>query len=645
MKELLDELNPEQQSAVLFHSGPQLILAGAGSGKTRVITYKIAYLIHEAICRPQEILGLTFTNKAAEEMKSRVTDLLHIPRHQLWISTFHSFANRVLQQEIHHHPDYRSHFVIYDEADKAAAIKTIIKIHQLDAGDSDPKTAAEAISQAKTRLVAPLDFCNEFSYRKNQLYQEIYLHYDELLRRNNALDFDDLLKVLIELFQSCPGILDDYQQRFRYILVDEYQDTNRPQYLIVKMLSHRHRNICVVGDDDQSIYSWRGADIRNILDFETDFPDAAIYKLERNYRSTQNILTAASTVVNCNKDRMSKTLWTEAGDGEPLTVFNAVDDHEEARFVVEQIYREVTFNYRAFSEIAIFYRTNAQSRILEEYCRRFQQPIPYSIIGGFRFYERKEVKDLLSYLCVVHNPDDSLSMQRVINNPKRGIGDSTIEKGMSLISDRLPSLYQVLSDPESSQSFSSGLRTKTRSFVSMIEHFHSIRHQVPIHQLLTDIDSESGYSQQYRNELTIENQSRLDNIDELINAAYEFEDRNPQAKLEDFLNQIRLQSDIDQMRIDQDQITMMTIHCAKGLEFPVVFICGLEEGLFPLRYNQNEIESLEEERRLFYVALTRSRQKVYMSYANTRRRFQDYYHNEPSRFLSELPQELLDFHS
>lgn len=643
MTDLLEDLNPEQKAAVLYNSGPELILAGAGSGKTRVITFKIAYLIRENFCHPHEILALTFTNKAAEEMKIRVSDLLQIHRQQLWISTFHSFSNRILQQEIHQHPAYRSHYIIYDDTDKISAIKTVCKIHQVELSDIDLKSSAEAISQAKTRLIAPEDFCLHFSYKHNILYQKIYQFYAQLLQQNNALDFDDLLKVLIELFQYVPAVLAYYQNRFRYILVDEYQDTNHPQYILVKMLSQLHRNLCVVGDDDQSIYSWRGADIRNILNFESDFPEARIFKLEQNYRSTQNILSAASGVVNCNKGRMSKTLWTAAGDGEPLTVFNATDEHEEARFIVEQIYREVAFNYRSYSEIAIFYRTNAQSRILEEYCRRYQQPIPYSIIGGFRFYERREVKDLLSYLAVIHNRDDSLSLQRIINTPKRGIGDTTIENCLAMISSQKPSLYRVLSDQDSLTRLGSSTRAKICGFLDILDRFHTIQHDTSIHQLLTDIDTEIGYSQQFRQELSIENQSRLDNIDELINAAYEYEDRNPQANLEDFLNQIRLQSDIDQIKTDHDQITMMTIHCAKGLEFPVVFICGLEEGLFPLQYNLADSESLDEERRLFYVALTRSKQKVYLSHASSRRRYQDYYHNEPSRFLKELPQELLDY--
>ncbi len=645
--EYLNELNPQQRQAAEYTQGPELILAGAGSGKTRVITYKIAYLVRELGYFPHEILALTFTNKAAAEMRSRVEQMLNIPCEQLWISTFHSFTHKVLQRHIERHSSYRSRFLIYDDSDKISALKTLLKrIADTDIPFEREKIdfyrIGQIISRAKTQLIVPGDFLTHYTMHHSAFYQYYYQLYDELLKQNNALDFDDLLKVYLEIMKSSPDLLELYQNQFRYVLVDEYQDTNYPQYLIVRQLSEKHQHLCVVGDDDQSIYSWRGADIRNILEFESDFPDAEIFKLEQNYRSTQTILAAASHVVNRNKNRKRKELWTEGMTGEPLSVFTAANEHEEARFLVTQIYKEVTYNYRAYSDIAIFYRTNAQSRILEEYCRRFEVPIPYTIIGGFRFYERKEVKDLLSYLSVLYNPDDTLAFLRIINEPKRGIGDATLDKLLQFRSPSHPSLYRILSDASLVDQFSPKIKKKLQELLKIIEAFRLELGRKPLGKIIQEVDNAVGYSMQYENDLTVENQSRLDNINELLNAVYDYEERNESVDIGDFLNQIRLQSDIDRADLNNERITMMTIHCAKGLEFPVVFVCGMEDGLFPLHHNQNNPEDIEEERRLFYVALTRAKEKVYLSMSKQKRWRNNFFDSQPSSFLYELPQDMLE---
>ncbi len=640
----LNELNEVQYQAVIYNDGPQLIFAGAGSGKTKVITYKIAYLIEKENLLPWQILALTFTNKAANEMLERVNNLLKSNYSNLWISTFHSFANKILRMEAHN-LGYTNNFIIYDEQDRKSAIMTAIKKSGEIIDKEQMKTVIEYISKAKRRLINPENFVDNFENLKfKYTIANIYSEYNNILKKNNAMDFDDLLLNLVLLFQNFPLIKEKYQKKFKYILVDEYQDTNYPQYLIAKSLSEDNRKICVVGDDDQCIYSWRGADIKNILEFEKDFPDAKIFKLEQNYRSNQTILSAATAVVNSNKKRVKKTLWTEKEGGEPISLFAAADEKEEAYFIVNQIYKEVSFNYRKFSDIAVFYRTNAQSRILEQYCRTFHTPIPYNIYGGFRFYDRKEIKDIISYLNLVLNPEDDISFLRIINTPSRGIGKVTIDKVSNLAINNNISILKMINEDNflNKLSISTTRKQTLKNIAKEIYKLHNIRNNEKISTLLEEIDRIFKISEEYKNNQTIENISRLENIEEFYNFVYEYESKNPDAKLEHFLGEITLYSDVDQMDESEDRINFMTVHLSKGLEFPVVFICGLEDGLFPLYYNLYNEDALEEERRLFYVAITRAKEKVYLSYSQNRRYRDQYYTSTKSRFIDEIPEDLIE---
>jgi DNA helicase-2/ATP-dependent DNA helicase PcrA len=642
IEKLLADLNDEQRRAVVHTEGPVLVLAGAGSGKTRVLTYRIAYLLATGAAQPHEILAMTFTNKAAEEMKRRVEELLGGGQTPRWIGTFHSIFARILRREAER-LGFSRDFAIYDETDQLSVIKQGIRDLQLSESAVEPKAVRHAISQAKSVLIFP----DEFERRagdpwRRDVVSPLYRYYQRFLRENNALDFDDLLVNAILLFEQCPDVLQSYQERFRYILVDEYQDTNRAQYLLLKLLSSRHRNLCVVGDDDQSIYGWRGADIRNILDFQKDFPDCAIYRLERNYRSTEVILNAANSVIAKNKHRWDKRLWTDRAGGEKVTVVHALTAEDEARRVVELIEAEVYRHKRGFKDFAILYRTNAQSRVLEQALQ--QAGIAYEIVGGVRFFERKEIKDVLSYLRVVCNPLDTFSLRRIVNFPPRGIGQVTVARLEEVVRTQGIPLFEAMRRVESLPEIGAAAKRGIRNLVETIERFHQLRGELSAAEIATALVDELGIRQLYKEAGTEEARDRLNNIDELLYSIAMFCRTEEEASLERYLEQVALLADIDSWDDRANAVTLMTLHSAKGLEFPVVFITGLEEGLFPLRTSlEGDLRELEEERRLFYVGATRAKEKLYLTLATYRRRWStEEVQSQPSRFLLEIDERYVE---
>ncbi|MDZ7373073.1 MAG: UvrD-helicase domain-containing protein [candidate division KSB1 bacterium] len=645
VEKLLAELNEEQRQAVMHTNGPVLVLAGAGSGKTRVLTYRIAYLIATGAAQPNQILAVTFTNKAAEEMKRRVEALLgggEVPR---WVGTFHSVFARILRRE-GERLGFSRDFVIFDETDQLSVIKQGIKDLHLPENGVEPRAVRHAISQAKSHLIFP----DEFERRaadpwRRDVVVPLYRYYQRFLRENNALDFDDLLVNPILLFEQYPDVLRSYQERFRYILVDEYQDTNRAQYILLKLLSAQHRNLCVVGDDDQSIYGWRGADIRNILDFQKDFPDCAIYRLERNYRSTETILNAANSVISKNKHRWSKRLWTDRTGGDKVVIVRALTAEDEARRVVELIEQEVYRNKRNFKDFAILYRTNAQSRILEQALQ--QVGIAYEVVGGVRFFERKEIKDILSYLRVICNPLDTFSLRRILNFPPRGIGQATIARLEEVAQSQGIPLFEAMRRAESISGFTPSARRGILSLVEAVERFHQLRGELSAAEIATALVDQLGIRQMYKEAGTEEARDRLNNIDELLYSIAVFCRTEEEATLERYLEQVALLSDIDSWDDRANVVTLMTLHSAKGLEFPVVFITGLEEGLFPLRTAlEGDVHELEEERRLFYVGATRAKEKLYLTLASYRRRWSmEEVQSQPSRFLLEIDERFVEFDS
>ena len=616
MIDFLDDLNPKQKEAVRYVNGPLLILAGAGSGKTRVLVYKIAYLLCKCKAKPCEILALTFTNKAAEEMRSRIHKLVGNSARNISMGTFHSFCARVLRI-YSERLGFTKDFTIYDETDAKNLIKKIVRENDIGIMQT-PKAIYSRISLAKNSFISPESY-PIYSFVDERI-AKIYGIYQETLKENNALDFDDLLIKAYELFENHP----DAKERFssKYILVDEYQDTNHVQYLILKCLSAKHRNISVVGDDDQSIYRWRGADIRNILDFEADFPDAKIIRLEENYRSTKKILRAASSVVKNNVNRMGKELWTKKEEGEQLSILEAKDEQDEAHEIVRIIKEE----NRPLGEFVILYRTHAQSRIIEETLRR--ENIPYVIVGGVRFYERQEVKDALAYLRVIANPNDNVALLRIINVPHRGIGESTIRVLEQFASSEGIPLYVAVGMADKIDGLHQSKKNALLRFYRMMENCK--RTEKKPSKLLERVLESTGYIRRLEAEGGAESLTRIENVKELIASADKYN------KLEDFLNDVALLTDIDNWDKRNDKITLMTAHNAKGLEFPVVLITGLEEGLFPHFSSLYDEDELEEERRLFYVGLTRAKEKVYLSYAQSRNRRGT---TLPSRFLGELPQD------
>jgi DNA helicase-2/ATP-dependent DNA helicase PcrA len=645
--DFLDNLNDEQREAVLQTGGPLLILAGAGSGKTRVIAFRIAYLIGAGHADPHEILAVTFTNKAADEMRTRVETLVGPAASGAWISTFHSMCARLLRREAPAIGLSRD-FVIYDASDQLTAMKRVLRDLRIDDGVLQPRAALTRISQAKNRMDDVAAHAVAGFNPREEMFGKVYAAYQRALADANALDFDDLLLKTVDLFETAVAVRDRYSRRFRFIMVDEYQDTNRPQYLLIRRLADAHRNLCVVGDPDQSIYKWRGADLRNIMDFERDFPETRVVKLERNYRSTQVILDAASAVIRQNRNRKEKRLWTERTGGERIVYFRAGDELEEADFVARTAREALAGDVDA--SVAILYRTNAQSRVIEDAFRR--AGVAYKIVGGVRFYERKEVKDALAYLRLLINPDDDVSLRRVINVPARGIGKAVIEavEGVPLLiaaaeareARGAGSLWARLVAGLKAGVFAPRAAASLRAFRELVESLAETARREPVSAALAKVLDRSGYLQDLREERSEDAEGRIENLAELVSAAREFETREPEPSLSGFVDRLSLLSDVDEEEGASDaRVLMMTLHSAKGLEFPAVIITGLEEGLFPHSRSVDEEAELEEERRLCYVGMTRAESSLVLSGAARRRVFGEYRQTEPSRFIDEVPDDLL----
>ena len=635
----MKQLNDSQKAAVKAVDKPVLIFAGAGSGKTRVLTHKIAFLIKEDIVKAEEILAVTFTNKAAEVMKQRVTKLMKNKVQEINIGTFHSICARILRNEIRH-LGFSKDFAIYDRTDQISLLKIILAEENIPKNILMPKTVRNKISYFKSQLINPNHAMKSVKTAQDKSIIDVYKSYNKSLKENNAVDFDDLLNFPLDIFNNHPRILNKYQKLWKYILVDEYQDTNKAQFLLVKMLAEKHRNICVVGDDDQSIYGWRGADIRNILDFEKDFPECETYTLENNYRSTNQILHAAQSVVRNNSDRVDKDLLSVNGEGDLIGVIETHDEMEEADAVINALEKEIKMKKRTFNDFSILYRTNAQSRALEDSFRR--SAIPYKIIGGTRFYERKEVKDVLGYLRLIVNLKDTISLRRVINFPPRGIGLKTVDKCFIQSVKDNKKLFDVLKNPEPMK-----IRGKQGdsliAFYKLIKKYNELLPKLNASELARALVEEVGILKFYKRQDNIEDNERYNNVLEILNSIDEIVERKSNASINDFLEEVSLLTDIDEWNNDDNFVTMMTVHSSKGLEFPVVFLTGLEDGLFPLSIALNEKEIMEEERRLFYVALTRSQDMVYLLYATDRRRSgSDSWGGIVSRFVKEIPEVYLE---
>lgn len=631
-------LNPQQAEAVINTEGPMLIMAGAGSGKTKVLTCRVANLLQKGV-RPYRILAITFTNKAAAEMRERVNNMSGPAAKDVWLFTFHAFCARFLRMEIDKLPGYGGNFAIYDTADSQNLIKQILKEMNLDDKRFQPSGILSRISNAKNALQDAAAFARQAGDFYEQKVADIYSRYEQKLQLNNALDFDDLLMLSIKLLQENKEVREKYQDRFDYLLVDEYQDTNHAQYLLTKFLAAKHRNICVVGDADQSIYGWRGADIQNILDFEKDYPDAKVIKLEQNYRSTQIILDAANAVIENNTGRKPKNLWTENKSGADIIYFQAVDERDEARFVIEQLQNLQRTENKKLGDMAILYRTNTQSRIFEEML--IKSGISYNMVGGLKFYERKEIKDIIAYLRVIFNPADSLSLLRIINVPKRGIGDASLAKIQAYAAANNVSLFEAVSNAAAIDGLSSRFVSKLDDLAGIIFELMNLANEALVEDLIDRVLRDTGYLEELENERTPQAQSRIDNLHELISVAQEFAASEEENNLENFLAHVALVSDIDDTELGEDAITLMTLHSSKGLEFPVVFLVGMEEGLFPHARTLMDETEIEEERRLCYVGITRAKEKLFLSSTKMRTIYGNTVTYPPSRFLQEIPARLV----
>ena len=639
MNSLLTGLNKEQQQAVQHTEGPLLILAGAGSGKTKVLTVRVAYLLAQGV-NPYEILAITFTNKAAKEMKSRVEGLVGDVANRIWLSTFHSFCAKFLRFEIDSFLGYNSNFTIYDTSDSQAVIKAALKALNLDDKYYPVGAMIAAISDAKNQLLFASDFRKQARDFYQQKVADVYEYYERELRKNNALDFDDLLLVAVKLLQSNVTVLDKYSHRFRYVMIDEYQDTNHAQYLLAKLLASHWKNIAVVGDADQSIYAWRGADIQNILDFEKDYPNCTSIKLEQNYRSTKIILDAANAVIDNNEGRPEKNLWTDKIEGAKIQHFTAQSEHEEAAFIGDTIAKKHDIHDVPYGDMAILYRTNAQSRVLEE--ALIKRALPYTMVGGTKFYDRKEIKDVLAYLRVLYNPFDDLSLLRIINVPKRSIGATTVAKLQDYAREKGTSLFMTLTQLHLIDSIKGKTKEKLEEFGILIFTLVSEMEDKTVLDILESILDRTGYLAQLEESTDPQDQARAENIGELLSVAKDFQDTNPTGTVEDFLEQVALVNDVDSFEQEESKVTLMTLHAAKGLEFPIVFLGGLEEGLFPHSRTLMNPEEIEEERRLAYVGITRAEKELYISNATTRTVFGRTSSYLPSRFIDEIPEELVD---
>lgn len=646
--ELLNGMNPRQKEAVLHTDGPLLLMAGAGSGKTRVLTHRIAYLIEEKEVNPWNILAITFTNKAAKEMKERVNAILASGGEDVWVSTFHSMCVRILRRDVDF-IGYNRNFTIIDSSEQLTLMKRILKELNIDPKKYDPRSILGTISQAKNSLQTPQDFAKMQGSYYEEIAAKCYAAYQKELQYNQCMDFDDLIMNTIRLFEEHPDSLTYYQNKFHYIHVDEYQDTNHAQYTLVNLLAGRFRNLCVVGDADQSIYGWRGADMQNILDFEKDYPDAAVILLEQNYRSTKNILSAANQVIENNSNRKPKNLWTENKEGNKITYYRADNERDETRFIVDRMQEEIRSNHRNYGDFAILYRTNAQSRVMEE--TLLKANIPYKMVGGHKFYDRKEIKDILAYLNVLANPQDSISFERIVNSPKRGIGPGSIEKLRSFASLHEWPLLEAAQNVDLAN-IGGKAGQQLGAFGEMIQEVTQMIQYLTVTELTKEVLDRSGYLEDLKIQNTLEAQARIENLEEFLTVTQEFdkqfEQQNeedadaPEEKLTVFLNDLALVSDIDNLEEDASQVTLMTLHAAKGLEFPVVFLIGLEEGVFPLSRALMEESELEEERRLAYVGITRAEEALYLTNAFSRTLYGRTQYNRPSRFVEEIAQELLE---
>lgn len=637
MSELLENLNDKQQEAVEYMAGPLLILAGAGSGKTRVLTYKIAYLLEKEIVKPWQILAITFTNKAAKEMKERVEALVGQVSNDMWLGTFHSVCVRILKREIEL-LGYTRDFNIFDEIDKEKVIKEVMKKLNIDEKVYPVGLIKSEISKAKEAMKDEISYQKDAmgDFRKEEI-AKVYNMYQETLKKNNSIDFDDIIMLTVRLFLENPDRLLYYQNKFKYILVDEYQDTNRSQFLLISMLSSATGNICVVGDESQSIYGFRGADISNILNFEQEFPNAKIVKLEENYRSTQNILNAANEVIKNNKSKIDKQLWTENEEGDKIEYKTLNNEYEEVEYVVDEIDDICRKEHENYSNFAVLFRTNAQARVLEEVFMK--AGTPYKLIGGIKFYARKEIKDIISYLKLIQNTNDNIALKRIINEPKRGIGNTALDKLDALSSQSGMSIFEFIQDSNNLVGFRSA--GNIMSFRDMINELIKKKDKIKVSELIKETLKDSGYEDMLNSEGTKETEIRFDNLMEFIGVAIEFENENAENSLGDFLDSIALVSDVDNLDESTDAVTLMTMHSAKGLEFDNVFLVGMEEGLFPSKRSIEEDAQTEEERRLCYVAITRAKKHLFITNTKKRTLYGSTTYSIPSRFIDEIPENLL----
>ncbi len=638
MQNLIEGLNDKQKEAVLATEGPCLVIAGAGSGKTKVLTHKIAYLLSEKNVKPWNILSITFTNKAANEMKQRVEKLVGEASQEMWLGTFHSICVRILRRFIDR-IGFDTTFLIFDSTDQRTLVKECIKSIGLDDKLFTDRSVLSEISNGKNDMLEPKAYQVKYNgdFRKEKI-GEVYELYQKKLKENNALDFDDIINYTIKILTENPDVLEYYTEKFKYVLVDEYQDTNKAQFMLVSILASKYGNITVVGDNDQGIYSFRGADITNILNFEKDFPGSKIVKLEQNYRCTGNILKAANAVIKNNENKYDKKLWTENEEGKLPCIYKAEDEYDEASYIVKQINMLKMEEYLKLSDFVILYRMNSQSRAIEDIFRR--ENIPYKIIGGLKFYERKEIKDIIAYLRLIFNTSDNLSLKRIINEPKRGIGKTSLDNIQDISDKTGKSMYEIIKYAE--QYELNRVKANSIQFVEVIEELRKQVNQIPISELIKLTLNKTGYVKALENENTIEAESRIQNLEEFLTVAIEFEEQMAENTLAEFLESISLTSDIDNMEESEDTVTLMTLHSAKGLEFPVVFLVGMEEGIFPGYKSIGEIKELEEERRLFYVGITRAMQYLYLTCARRRTIFGSTSYNQMSRFLKEIPKDLLD---
>ncbi len=638
MQNLIEGLNDKQKEAVLATEGPCLVIAGAGSGKTKVLTHKIAYLLSEKNVKPWNILSITFTNKAANEMKQRVEKLVGEASQEMWLGTFHSICVRILRRFIDR-IGFDTTFLIFDSTDQRTLVKECIKSIGLDDKLFTDRSVLSEISNGKNDMLEPKAYQVKYNgdFRKEKI-GKVYELYQKKLKENNALDFDDIINYTIKILTENPDVLEYYTEKFKYVLVDEYQDTNKAQFMLVSILASKYGNITVVGDNDQGIYSFRGADITNILNFEKDFPGSKIVKLEQNYRCTGNILKAANAVIKNNENKYDKKLWTENEEGKLPCIYKAEDEYDEASYIVKQINMLKMEEYLKLSDFVILYRMNSQSRAIEDIFRR--ENIPYKIIGGLKFYERKEIKDIIAYLRLIFNTSDNLSLKRIINEPKRGIGKTSLDNIQDISDKTGKSMYEIIKYAE--QYELNRVKENSIQFVEVIEELRKQVNQIPISELIKLTLNKTGYVKALENENTIEAESRIQNLEEFLTVAIEFEEQMAENTLAEFLESISLTSDIDNMEESEDTVTLMTLHSAKGLEFPVVFLVGMEEGIFPGYKSIEEIKELEEERRLFYVGITRAMQYLYLTCAKRRTIFGSTSYNQMSRFLKEIPKDLLD---